>query len=445
MIQKRLRFDENGTMPRSASLSRQFAQWVTALRYEDLPAAVIDRAKGVTLHALSSALLGAASPATRQAIELVSEEESGVRKGARVMVTGDRVTRAGAAFVNAEMTLAGGKWDTFQMLLHPGVSVIPAALAMAQNAPVTGRDFITAVAAGYELSERLARDFIPAVMARGFHASPVFGIFGAAVAAARILRLSEHRVQDTIGLCASLAGGNVESRALREGIAARNALFAVSLAQQGRPSAETTLEGRAGFYHAYAGSNAGLDQITDDLGTGWIFLDTIYRIYSIPGYNQAHIDLTASLCEEHSIQPEDVDRIEAVVNSFETQFPSPVFPHTSYYTACAVLRRGFPLLNAPKDLPEALELMKRVTIVASPDMTLFGPRITIFTKDGRSCTKQGSGREFIWDFEEEARRIRDVVPVLPIPAAQFEEIVTTCRDLERAERADQLVQLTLKR
>ena len=88
--------------------------------------------------------------------------------------------------------------------------------------------------------------------------------------------------------------------------------------------------------------------------------------------------------------------------------------------------------------------MKRVTIIPSHTMTLFGPRITIFTKDGKSYTKQSTGREFIWDYTEETRRIREVIPGLPIPAAQFESIVATCRDLERAERADKLIQLTLK-
>jgi hypothetical protein len=78
-------------------------------------------------------------------------------------------------------------------------------------------------------------------------------------------------------------------------------------------------------------------------------------------------------------------------------------------------------------------------------MTLFGPRITIFTRDGKSYTRQGTGKEFIWDFEEEARRIRDVVPALPIPASQFEQIIATCRDLEKQERADKLIQLSLKR
>jgi hypothetical protein len=88
--------------------------------------------------------------------------------------------------------------------------------------------------------------------------------------------------------------------------------------------------------------------------------------------------------------------------------------------------------------------MQRVTIIPSHQMTLFGPRITIHTKDGKSYTKQSTGREFMWNFDEEARRIRDVIPGLPIPAEQFESIIATCRDLDREERADKLIQLTLK-
>jgi hypothetical protein len=77
-------------------------------------------------------------------------------------------------------------------------------------------------------------------------------------------------------------------------------------------------------------------------------------------------------------------------------------------------------------------------------MPLFAPRITIFTKDGKSHTKQATGREFIWDFSEEARRIREVIPGLPISGKRFEEIIATCLGLEQQERADRLIQLTVK-
>ncbi|MGH7339963.1 MAG: MmgE/PrpD family protein, partial [Candidatus Rokuibacteriota bacterium] len=415
-----------------ASLSRQLAQWVVGLRYDDLPPVVVDRAKGVTLHGLASVLLGSLTPAGRQAVRLISEEEAGVKTGATIMVDGARVTRGGAAFANAEMAMAGGKWDTFRMLTHPGTSIIPGAFVAAETASASGRDFLTGLAAGYEVMERMAADFIPTVMARGFHAGVVFGIFGPAVAAAKILGFTEDQVNSTIALCASLAAGNLEGarsggRALREGAAVRNAMLAVALARQGHVGGETVLEGDAGFYHAYAGNNQGrlthsfvgdtqtsLDKITAGLGKDWMFLETLYRIYSTAGYNIAHIDVTAKLCEEHAIAYEDVERVEAVVNWLETQYPSPAFPSrredlesgpgsTAYFSAYGVVKRGFPVLRRADpggagDPPEVLELMKRVTLIPSHQMTLIGPRITIHTRDGKSYTKQSTGREFMWDF-----------------------------------------------
>jgi 2-methylcitrate dehydratase PrpD len=412
----------------------------------------------------------------------MTADESGVSKGATIMVDGTTVTKGGAAFTNAEMAMSGGKLDSFRMLTHPGTSILPGAFVAAETAGASGKEFLTGVAVGYEVMERLASDFIPTVMSRGFHAGPVFGIFGPAMAAAKILNLTEDQVNSTIALCVHLAAGNLEGPrsggvALREGAAVRNAMLAVALAQMGQKGGETTLEGEAGFYHAYTGNNKGqltysfvgdtqtsLDVITKGLGQDWMFLETLYRIYSTAGYNIAHVDVSAQLCTEHDIKYEDVDRVEAVVNWVETQYPSPAFPSrredgeaqvggTKYYTAYGVCQRGFPVLrnqymgesDGVGDPPEVLDLMHRVTIIPSREMTLFGPRITVFTKDGKSYTKQSTGREFMWDFEEEARRIRGVIPGLPIPESQFEEIIATCRDLDSQERADKLVQLTVKK
>lgn len=463
------------------SLSRQLAQWVVGLSYDDLPPAVVDRAKGVTLHSLASVLLGSQSRSGQSAVQLITADESGVNRGATVMVDGTTVTKGGAAFANAEMAMSGGKLDSFRMLTHPGTSILPGAFVAAETAGVSGKEFLTGVAVGYEVMERLASDFIPTVMSRGFHAGPVFGIFGPAMAAAKILNLTEEEVNNTIALCVHLAAGNLEGprgggRALREGAAVRNAMLAVALAQMGQVGGETTLEGEAGFYHAYTGNNQGkltysfvgdtqtsLDKITTGLGKDWMFLETLYRIYSTAGYNIAHVDVSAQLCIENGIKYEDVERVEAVVNWMETQYPSPAFPSrredgeaqtggTKYYTAYGVAMRGFPVLRSQQmgvadgdgDPPEVLDLMHRVEIIPSHNMTLFGPRITVFTKDGKSYTKQSTGREFMWDFEEEAGRIRDVIPGLPIPEAQFEEIIATCRDLDQQDRADKLIQLTLK-
>ena len=463
------------------SLSRQLAQWVVRLRYGDLPPAVVDRAKGVTLHSLASVLLGSQTSSGQQAVQLIIAEEEGVKNGATIMVDGTTATKGGAAFANAEMAMSGGKLDSFRMLTHPGTSILPGAFVGAETSGASGREFLTGVVAGYEVMERLASDFIPTVMSRGFHAGPVFGIFGPAIAAATMLDLTEDEVNSTIALCVHLAAGNLEGprnggTALREGAAVRNAMLAVALAKSGHVGGDTTLEGDAGFYHAYTGNNKGLlsqsfvgkthaslENITEGLGQDWMFLETLYRIYSTAGYNIAHVDVSAQLCIEHDIKYEDVERVEAVVNWMETQYPSPVFPSrietsearpgsTPYYTAYGVAQRGFPVLRSQQmgvadgggDPPEVLDLMKRVKIIPSHEMTLFGPRITVFTKDGKSYTKQSTGREFMWDFEEEARRIRGVIPGVPIPESQFEEIIATCRDLDNERQADKLIKLTTK-
>lgn len=447
------------------SLSRQFAAFVHELRYDSLPQAVQDRAKGVLLQALCSALLAHDMPATRQALAIMREEEAGGAGLATVLGHGARLTKAGAAFVNAEMILAGGKWDTFRMLTHPGTAIIPAALVAGEVTGADGKTILTAIAAAYEVMERMAAEFIPTVMSRGFHAGPVFGIFGAAVAAAKIQGLTADQINGAIAQCVNLAGGNLEGirsggRSLREGGAVRNALLAVALARHGTPGGETTLEGEAGFYHSYAGNNRGqlrysftgrndtaLSDITRNLGQDWMFLETLYRIYSTAGYNIAHIDVTAAIVREHGLKPTDIDRIEAVVNWFETEYPSPAFPlpgsdgkprvgATQYFSAWGAATGGYPLARGPgptsdsPDPPEVLALMQRVTLIPMVRQTLFGPRVTIFTKDGRVLTKQATGREFIWDFETHAARMREITPALRITQAAFERLIETCRTLD---------------
>jgi hypothetical protein len=463
------------------SLSRDFATFVAGLKYQHLPAAVVDRAKGVTLQALSSALVARDMPASRQALALMQTEEAGGGGAATVLCHGARLTKAGAAFVNAETVFAGGKWDTFRMLTHPGTAILPAALVAAEVAGASGQEFLTAVAAAYEVMERMAAEFIPTVMSRGFHAGPVFGIFGAAIAAAKLGGLDAEQIHGAIAQCVNLASGNLEGirsggRSLREGGAVRNALLAVALAKQGTPGGETTLEGEAGFYHSYAGSNRGelrysftgdnrtdLTKITANLGKEWIFLETLYRIYSTAGYNIAHVDVTAALCREHHLGYADIDRIEAVVNWFETEYPSPLFPiatrglgagpsvgSTPYFTAYGAVTGSYPMLRGDRpgpgesDPPEVLDLMRRVTIIPMVRRTLFGPRITIFTKDGRSFTKEGTGREFIFDFETLVRRLAPIEPGLKISPARYADLTDTCRRLDEIDNAAQrLIGLTI--
>ena len=463
----------------TASISRRLSRWVAGLAYSDIPPEVLDRARGVTLQGLSSCLLGRGFPETRQAVRLVEEEELGCGGTTTALVDGRRFSRAGAAFINSEMMFAGGKWDTFRMVVHPSCAILPAALTAAEATRCSGREFLTGVAAGYEVTQRLAADFVPTIMARGFHAGPVFSIFGAAVAIAKIMGLDAEQVHGTLAQCVNLAAGNLEGgrsggRSVREGAAVRNALLAVGLARQGIPGGETVFEGEAGFYFAYAGNregrlshsftgqrNADFTAITAKLGEHWVFLETLYRIYSTAGYNIAHVDVTAALCQRDHIRPEDVDRVECVVNWLETQYPSPAFPsrrtdtdpareQPQYYAAHAILTRSFPVTkNVQQRVGEADpqgidDMMRRVRLIPSHTQPLFAPRVTIHTRDGIAHTLEATGREFIMSFDQLAKRLSPIGAVVPVGERQYADLVAECRQISHAKDVGRLIALTCR-
>jgi hypothetical protein len=307
----------------------------------------------------------------------------------------------------------------------------------------------------------------------------VFGIFGAAVAAAKIGGLDADAIHGTIAQCVNLACGNLEGarsggRATREGAAARNALLAVALAREGVAGGETVLEGEAGFYHSYAGRNDGrltysftgavradLARVAQDLGREWRMLETLYRVYSTAGFNIPHIEVTAALCARDRIEARDVERVECLVNWLETQYPSPAFPsrrtdagpgreQPHYYVAYAVLTGGFPVTKdvtqgvGEPDPPGLQELMARVRIVAAQGQGLFAPRVTIFTKDGVAHTLQGAGAEFVFDFETLARRLAPVGSMVPIGASRYAELIDACRHLHRAPSIAPLIALACR-
>jgi hypothetical protein len=93
---------------------------------------------------------------------------------------------------------------------------------------------------------------------------------------------------------------------------------------------------------------------------------------------------------------------------------------------------GYPLVRGAgpgpgeNDPPEVLDLMKRVRIIPTVRRTLFGPRVTVFTKDGRVVSKEGTGREFIWDFETHARRMAPIAAAAPA----YDGLVGLCRGLD---------------
>jgi len=456
----------------SKSLSRQLASFTASLAYDRLPPKVVDKLKALTLHGLVISMVGAGTPQGKAAIGLVKAEE-GFDNGATILADGSKATRMGAAFANSVLMHATNQSDSYRMLIHPGATIISAALATAELQRSTCKEFLTALAAAYEVETRIAGDFIPSTQARGFRSSPVYGVFGAAVATGKLLQLTEDQLVTTIALAATYASGTGEGprtggqeMMFHEPNAARNGVMAGLLAREGIVGSETALEGEAGFYHAFTGNNRGelsyvfdgpnttdLALVTEDLGDRYELLNITPKIYPTAGYNIPVIELMARLKADHKIDPQHVEKITLDMNWLETLYPSPAFPDpgrsqprvgsTHYLAAYTCIHGSYPLAPPTSDLgdAQAMALMHKVDVVGHKDRKPFAPRIAVDMADGSIFQDQFTGKELKWDLATEVRRIVEIFPSLPAPLSQLEELVSTVTDLDQLDGLAPLLQL----
>ena len=465
------------------SLSRTLARFVDGLQFDMLPAEVPDKIKASLIHSLLVSFLGAQTAHGKASIELAKTEE-GKPDGATILVDGARATRYGAAFANSKLMHATNQSDSYRMLLHPGPCVIPAALASAQLERRAGREFITALAAGYEVEARIAGDFIPSTQARGFRSSPVYGTLGAAVATAKILRMNEDQLVTTMALASTFAAGTTEGARsggremlYHEPNATRNGIMAALLAREQVRGSETALEGAAGFYNAFTGNNRGdlsyvfsgpdhvaLESVVADLGERWELLHVTPKIYPTAGYNCPVIELMTDIRATHNLPIDEIEKITVDMNWLETTYPSPAFPNpersasapgvgsTHYFTAYTCVKGNYPPLRNRIDPGdgtaetenEVINLMKKVEVVGHRDRKAFAPRITVSLSGGTEYQGEYRGNELEWNLSTELRRVRPLFDDLPWPKDKLESIAQIVIGLEIEQRMDHLIALCVE-
>src|SRR5215475_3664902 len=474
-------------------LAVRLGEFVAGLRFEELPASVLDKAKALVNHALTVAMASTGAPRSMAARRLVLAQESlgaariGAGQGATLWVDGTRVTRPGAAFANAVAVAVNNQCDSYHMLTHPGVLIVPAGLATAEGEGRSGRELLTALAAGYEVQCRCARDFIPSTPAHGFRASPVYGILGCAATTAKLLGLDAARTTSAITLAASFAGSLIEGQRtgardadFAEAQAARSGMWAAALAAEGFEGAPTALEGDGGFYNAFTGSHRGdltysftgplkadLGEVVADLGRRWEILDVKFKIYPTPGFNQPVVWLASEMAARHRLAADQIEHVTLEMNYLETLYPSPRFPRppapdgsgfgrTAYMLAYTLIAGDYPVLEAnvedPRDAGASTgaeqaariaALQQRVEILGVVGRDCFAPRLTVTLRDGRRVSGEYDGHELMWDFRRDAEVLRRFVPGLPIAPDQYYRFVAAVAGLDKAEAVDEVVALTL--
>src|SRR5690606_13568855 len=136
---------------------------------------------------------------------------------------------------------------------HTASTVLAAALAVAEARRASGRELLAAVAAGVEVAGRLG---LASASNIGWTSTAVYGAFGAAAAAARVLGLDARRMQHALGIVISQAAGTSQtvidrplSKHMQSGFAAQAGVLSALLAAQGVTGIAQVFAGRYGFFN----------------------------------------------------------------------------------------------------------------------------------------------------------------------------------------------------
>ncbi|HEX5321158.1 MAG TPA: MmgE/PrpD family protein, partial [Stellaceae bacterium] len=274
------------------------ARYAAGLRYEDLPAEVVACAKDTIADTVAACICGSSLPWSRIVIDYA--ETTGPGGKSRILGRGTAVQAPAAALANGALAHAF-ELDSLTRPgagAHPGATVLPPALAVAQQAGASGRALIAAFVAGNEVMIRIGRATGHTNEARGFHAPGTTGPFGGAVAADHLLRLDPAAMTNALGIAGSLCGGLLEFargdggmvKRLHLGRASEAGVLAASLAAGGFAGPRTVLEGEFGFLKVFC-TKWDLAELTRGLGEEFVVSTTVLKRY--PCHATAHAAVKA--------------------------------------------------------------------------------------------------------------------------------------------------------
>jgi len=219
----------------------RLAEFARSLRYDELPQEVRDHAGLIVLDMFGVILWGAQDPFLRRFRERFLARHP--RAGATVLGTAYRVEPSVAALFNAAATTVTQIDEGHRRALgHPGIHILPAALAIAEQESLSGKDLIAALVAGYEVAVRIGRSMRP--LKPGIHAHGHWPVIAAAVAGAKLLGADAATLAETIESAATLVL-RPATRTVTDGVTAHH-MFAGLGAQHGVVVAYGAVAGMTG-------------------------------------------------------------------------------------------------------------------------------------------------------------------------------------------------------
>ena len=452
-------------------ITRTLAKFASNVNYEDLPPDVVDRAKYFCLDFAGVTLNGSTTDSAKAVVRAL--DDVGRSGPSTIVGTNKRALQEYAAMAN------GTAFHSIEMddvnneaSLHPGVVAFPTALAMADIAPVSGKDFISAVVAGYDVIIRLGRALKPKEhYGRGFHPTGTCGAFGGAAVAARLLGLQGDDYTHALGIAGSQAAGSMEylaqgawTKRLHPGWSAHSGIWAALLARAGYSGPTTILEGRDGFLNAYSG-DPDPSLVLKDLGEEYQVTRTGVKPHACCRYNQGPIDCLLEIGKSNDFQAMDIEEVKIGVLSqgmrlvaepveakrnpksvVDMQFSMP-------FAAAVALSYGSASLNeyaiGIPDRPEVRHIMDRVQCVTDPKLDAQTPKLfpawaEVRTSNGRTMRseltypKGDPENPVTWD---EMRTKFNLLSAPVISSQRQKEIISAIDSLEQMDDVRQLASL----
>jgi 2-methylcitrate dehydratase PrpD len=390
--------------------TRRLAEFISKARYDDLPGRVIGKAKELILDQIGVALACSTLPWYRKVLEYV--QDMGVPGDSPVFGHRYRTSIEYAALVNGTFG-HGFELDDYctPCGAHVGCVVFPAAFAMGEKLRVSGRDFLAAVAIGAETVIRVGFAMtVRGIAARGFHSTSVYGPFGSAAAAAKLLALDAQASNHALGIAGSHSSGTTEYdqtggdiKRLHAGIAAMAGIRAALLARKGFTAPPTILEGKNGSLRAFS-SSPSVEKLTDALGSDFCMLATRIKPYACCGAIIPQIDAVRQILKEHPVGPNEIKSITIGVENRALSHVGTVGPEPKDITGAQFSSHfsiGLTIAKASNDFatyheamkngfsdPEVLRVARKVSVVHDDECEEIYPKtrlgkVSIETQDGQ--------------------------------------------------------------
>jgi 2-methylcitrate dehydratase PrpD len=450
--------------------TRAIAEFISHIKYEDIPADVIRRIKLLILDSLGCALYGSDLEWSRILRATLGKLDT--TQACRVWGTSELLSAPHAALVNGTLIQSFELDDVHrQGVLHVGAVTLPPLLAVTEIRPgLSGRDFLRAAVAGYEIGPRVGKCMGPQHIGQGWHSGATVGVFSAAAGAAAALRLTAEQAVHALGIAGTQSAGLMAAqygamvKRMHAGRAAQSGLYGALLAQSGFTGIIDVFESPyGGFCSTFSRSSDrfNLDELSSQLGREWETMRISLKFYSCVGSNHTTLDAIRMMQEKTPFGAGDVDSI--VVHGSQVTVEHVGWPYKPQGLTSAQLNLPFcvatlllegdvfvdQFTDAVVDDRKRIDLSKKVSVVHDPSITARGSnyrhmvRVEVHLKNGvklEQTVEAPRGSESSFASEADIVGKFKKLATHVVSGSQADKVVNLVLGAEKLSRAEQIAQ-----